>query len=227
MPATTSETTERAAETAIREASAEAEIPSEVDPSPDRTREIRFTSFTRMRTDWSGEDGAQVALLRNIIDGRLLHLFPGCYQLMNELYDIVREPVCDAQGVVQTDAHGFAIWARSETGAYIEDYSQLTGRQREDFLFRITTNIFEWKQLAADLWGEAMFAKVEWEEVMANGFLESSVGKNTDEARTQRGRLASTDHRYFAIFQSLLSRKADAMVNSLELLGQRLKDVLT
>lgn len=221
------EADERAAELAVREASADAEVPATVEPHEDRTREMRFTGFTRMRTDWQGHDAIQLQSIQGIVEGRLLGLFPGIYQLMTELFDLVREPATTPTGEVMTDRHGFTVWARSETGAYIEDYSRLTGRQREDFLFRITTNIFEWQQSAADLWGEAMFAKVQWEEAMAQGFLESSTGKNTDEARTQRGRLASSDDRYFAIFLSLISRKADSLVRSMELISQRLKDVLT
>lgn len=214
----------REAEAAVREASTEAETPAEVDPHPDRTREIKTPGFSRMRTDWSAHDSGQIQQLRTVVDGRILKLFPEAFVLMNNIYDLVRQPQTDGDGVIVTDKYGFPVWARNPTGGYIEDFTILTDREKEDFLFRITTNLFEWRQTAADLWGEAMFAKAQWEEAMAIGY--DSSTKKTVEDRTQAGRLHSTDERYFSIFLSLLSRKADAIVNSCELLGQRLKDTL-
>jgi hypothetical protein len=38
--------------------------------------------------------------------------------------------------------------------------------------------------------------------------------------------MEAADERYFAIFESVLSRKADAIVRSMERLSQRLKDVM-
>lgn len=221
------EQTERQAEHVVHQASAEAETPTEVEVHEDRTRETRTPGFSRMRTEWSGQDAAQVRSLRAIVEGRILALFPDAFVLMNDLYEIVREPVRDPDtGFPLTDAHGFTVWARTESGAFVEDYSRLGIREREDFLFRITTNIFEWRQVAADMWGDAMFAKAQWEEAMSAGFT-APTGRLTVDDRTHRGRMNSTDERYFAIFQSLLSRRADAVVDSLTLLGQRLKDSLT
>lgn len=214
----------REAEAAVREAAQDADTTMDVDIAPDRTKEFRTPAFSRMRTEWSPSDSGQIRQLRTVVDGRVLHLFPDAFVLMNDIYDVVRVKVTDSDGVIQTDRHGFPIWARHPTGGYIEDFSVLTDREKEDFLFRITTNLFEWRQTAADLWGEAMFAKVQWEEAMAIGYDESA--KKTVEDRTQAGRLHSTDERYFAVFLSLLSRRADSIVGSCELLGQRLKDTL-
>lgn len=223
--ATTPEDVARQAQVVIREESREADSTSEVKVHEDHTREMRTPGFSRMRTEWGGAEGAHVAALRAIVDGQMLRLFSDAYVIMNDLWDIVRQPCHTAEGEVITDAHGFPIWARTESGAFIEDYSNLGIRQREDFLFRITTSIFEWKQTAADLWGDAMFAKAIWEENFAHGFVDP-VGRLTVEDRTQRARVAATQDRYFAIFQSLMSRKADAIVSSMELIGQRLKDVI-
>lgn len=215
------------AEQAIREAVEEADSPADVRVHEDHTRELRTPGFSRMRTDWHGEDAVQINGLKYIVDGRILALFQDAFVLMNDLWDIVREPQRDPDtGFPVKDAHGFNVWARTESGAFIEDYSKLGIREREDLLFRITTNIFEWKQQAADLWGEAMFSKALWEEAYSRGFTEPT-GRLTVDDRTNRARVYATEERYFSIFQTLLSRKADAVVSSVELLAQRLKDVLT
>lgn len=216
-----------AAVTAVREASKEADDTAEVRVHNDETKETKTPGFSRMRTDWHGPDAAQVASLKGIVDGHILKLYADAFVIMNEVYDMVREPEVDEKtGVIQTDRHGFPIWQRHPSGAYVEDFTVLTQRQKEDLLFRITTRLFDWKQTSADLWGEAMFAKAQWEEAMAIGF-DSPPGRLTVDDRTQKGRLASREERYFAIFLSLISRRADAVTGSMELLAQRLKDALS
>jgi hypothetical protein len=217
----------RQAQQAVRAESKGADEVAEVRVHEDHTRELKTPGFSRMRTEWSGPEAAQISGLRHIVDGRILTLFPDAFVLMNDLWDIVREPVRDQDtGFPIKDAHGFNVWARTESGAFVEDYSRLGMREREDLLFRITTNIFEWKQRQVDMWGDAMFAKAIWEEAFSLGFTEP-MGRLTVDDRTNRARVHATDERYFSIFQSLLSRRADAVVASLETLGQRLKDVLT
>lgn len=217
--------TSDAAERVLAEIVPDADKTMEVEVHEDRTRETKTPGFARMRTDWEGPDGATVQSVRSIVDGRILSNFADAFALMNELYDIVREPLTDAQGTMQTDQYGFPVWKRTSTGAYQEDFTRLSSSQREDFLFKITTRIFEWEQSAADAWGEAMFAKAQWEEAFAVSF-DAPQGRHTVEDRTQKGRLGSRDERYFAVFLSLYSRKADAVVRSMQLLGQRLKDTL-
>lgn len=218
----------RQADAALREEIAEAETPAEVRVHEDHTRETRTPGFTRMRTEWHGEDRAMVASLKAIVDGRIMTLFPDAFVIMADLFEVVRTPVFDTStGEPLLDATGLVVWARNENGAFIEDYSRLGSREREDFLFRITSNLFEWQQTRADLWGDAMFAKAQWEEAFSHGFLDTPGTRPTVEDKTQRARAHATEERYFAIFQTLLSKKADAVVSSMELLGQRLKDVLT
>lgn len=220
--------TSDAAERALAEVVADADKPTEVESHEDRTREMKTPGFSRMRTDWDGPDGTTVAAVREVVDRRILANFADAFALMNEVYDIVRDPEADeVTGDVKTDRYGFPVWRRTPTGAYVEDFTKLSSGQKEDLLFKITTRIFEWEQAAADAWGEAMFAKAQWEEAFAVGFTTAKTGSRiTDEMGTQVARANSRDERYFAVFLSLYSRKADAIVRSMQLLGQRLKDTL-
>lgn len=217
---------EKAVEAAIEKASEDADKTAEVEMHEDRTKEMRTPGFSRMRTDWHGPDAHMIATILETADNRVLVNFSDAYQIMNDLYDVVRVRRADPKtGEELTDKHGFPVWETSPSGRYIEDYSKLGIKEREEFLFQITARLFDWEQRAADAWGEAMFAKAQWEERFAIAFSDTSEGgRKTDEAMTQRGRLGSRDERYFAIFESLYSRKADALVKSLERLSQRLKD---
>lgn len=209
---------------AAKEVVKEGEGLAEVRVHEDETKELKTPNFSRMRTDWYGPDAAQIRALISIVDDQVLTYFSDAYLVINDIYEIVRIPEVDSNGVVQVDRHGFAVWRRNDAGAYIEDYSLMTAREREDLLFRITTRLFEWRQTGANLWGEAMFAKALWEEAVATGF--DSVGRGTDEAKTQKARLHSLDERYFAIFRSLISRRADAVIKTLEGIELRLSQNL-
>ena len=189
---------------------------------PDRTRESRTPNFSRMRLDWGSRDGAMMSSVHQVVQQILFERFPMAYELMHRLFDIVREPEMLDDGEIVLDAFGFTVWRRTSTGAYIEDWSLLTDAERELLLHKITAYMFEWEQSAADLWGESMFAKAAWEERFSEGFVNSG-GKTVDD-RSQSGRLYSQEERYFALFQSLLSRKAEALVRSMLHLSQRLKD---
>lgn len=208
----------------LREERKEADKPAEVDLHQDRTHEIKAKAFARMRTDWNGDDAVVVASVIGIADNTILKKFAPAYAVMNELYEIVRDPVTDEIGTVLTDAHGFSFWKRNASDGFIEDYSRLTVKMRENLIFQITTNIMAWKQDAADMWGEAMLSKAQFEEAFADQFTSAPGARPTVDDRTQYARKNASDERYFAIYKSLVSRKADALVDSLELLGQRLKD---
>lgn len=215
-------------EQALAEVVADLDTPAEVDLHEDRTREMRTPGFSRMRTDWLGQDAITVAQVTGIVDNRILANFADAYAVMHELYEVVREPYVDEEtGVILKDTHGFTIWKRNHTGAYIEDYSRLTHKHRESLLFQITTRIFDWEQKAADAWGEAMFAKAQFEERFALTFADAPGARPTVDDRTQYARASAREERYFAIFQSLYSRKAEAIVRSMTLLSQRLKDTIT
>lgn len=212
---------------ALQEVVADLDSPAEVDLHEDRIRAFRTPGFSRMRTEWDSADAAVVASVMGIVQNRLVANFASAFAIMNELYEIVREPVIDEQGVILKDQYGFTVWRRTASGSYYEDYSMLGHKERENLLFEITTNIFAWEQAAANAWGEAMFAKAQFEERFALQFQDTPGSRPTVDDRTQHARSEAREERYFAIFQSLYSRKADAIVRSMQLLGQRLKDVIS
>lgn len=191
----------------------------------ERQRVFSSLSFSRMRTTWRPEEAAAISRMHEAVDQAMEDRFPDAYELMYDVYNEVREVEADEDGEVQVDAHGLPLWKRTAGGGYVEDWSRLTLRYREDLIYRITTRIFAWQQDAADLWGEAMMAKALWQESFSHHF-ESEQGRSTVDARTARGNVGSAEDRYYAVYVSLLSKKADALVRSMELLGQRLKDTM-
>ena len=113
----------------------------------------------------------------------------------------------------------------------MEDWSLLGHTQRSDFLDAITMHLWEWEQTAVDAWAEAMYAKVAWEEKFANGYIKlpgnAISGKPTIDDRTQTGHSFSAQERYFAVYCSALSRKADALVRSMTRIQRLLENTTT
>lgn len=193
------------------------------DPTEERTVRFRTPGFSRMRMEWAPMDRPIKDRALAMVEDRLVQEFSDAFQIMHDLFLLVRDPVVDANGEARLDRHGFPVWRKTDSGTWVEDFTKLRRVDQENFLFQITTRMFLWEQKAADAWGEAMFSKAMWEERMALGYDAPMSG--TIEDRTAAGRIASADERYFALFLSLYSRKVDALVRSLALLAQRLKDV--
>lgn len=222
----TAEAKERAAEAAIEREKEGFEEPSEVRVHEDETRENRTHSFSRMRFEWAGQDAHVIQTIHQVADDRVMMAFPDAYRIINDIYEVVREQAHDEEtGELLTDRHGWPLWQKAPSGRYIEDYSRLGIKQRDEFLMQITTRLFDWEQRAADAWADAMFAKAIWEERFALTFTDPDTpGRKTDESLTQKARLGAREERYFALFEASVSRKIDALVRSLERLAQRLKD---
>lgn len=200
----------------------------EPDPAPDRTRRFSSVGFSRMRTRWNTDEAPIIDSAKAQAEHELMIEFADVYRILNRLYEIVREPLRDADtGEVVRDRHGFAVWARDDFDMVREDWTRLTERDKENFLHQITTRLVMWEQKAADFKGEALFAKALWEERFAAAFTGSPQvdGKRpTVDDRTQNGQMEAREQRYLAIYMTVRSNKAEALVRSMDRLGQRLKD---
>lgn len=218
----------RRVERALSDAAEDHDEPLEPDPHPDRTRTFRSMGLSRMRTRWTQGEQAIIDSARDQSELELLSAFADVYRILNKMYEIVREPLRDKDtGEILTDSHGFTRWAQDEFGMVVEDWTRLTERDKESFLFEITTRLVMWEQRAADFKGEALFAKAVWEERFAESFTQTPAveGKRPTEAdRTQNAQGLAREQRYVAIYMTVRSNKAEALVRSMDRVAQRLKD---
>jgi hypothetical protein len=189
----------------------------------EKEKTFRTPGFSRMRLDWRKEDAAIIEQARAAVEGRIIQNFEDAYEVMYRVYDLVRTPEVDPEtGEIKVDQFGYTIWKKNPSGSYEEDWTKLTVKEKENFLFTITTRLFDWQQRTADVWAEAMFAKAQFEERFSIAF-DAPISGTVDDRRAI-GNLDAREERYFAIFRTYYSRRADALVRTLELLGQRLRD---
>ena len=188
-------------------------------------RKWRTPAFMRMRFNWaSPEEREVIEAARHEAQRAIVVAFSDAYAIMGRIYDIVREPVLDQTGKPVRDRFGLVEWKRDPDGYFVEDFTKLTKAQKESFLGSITTALFSWEQRSADMWADALFSKAQFEERFAISYDEPLRGTVDD--RQARGNREAAEERYFAIYMSTLSRKADAITRSMDRLGQRLKDIL-
>lgn len=221
----------RRVERAMEDVAERHDEPLEPDPHPDRTRTFTSMSFTRMRTRWSRDEREIVEMAQTQAEHELSEEFADVYRILNRIYSQVREVVRDPDtGVPVTDKDGFAIWVRDETGMCREDWGHLTDRDKENYLHQITTRLVLWEQRAADFKGEALFAKGMWEERFALAFATApapeGARKATEADRTQHAQASAREERYLAIYMTVRSNKAEALVRSMDRLARNLKDTL-
>ena len=189
----------------------------EGDPKRDR---VKRPYFQRLRTEWTSDQQIMLQRIHLKVEKEIGEFFADAFEIMFELYDVVRTKLPEDDDTEE-------IWEKTPSGAYREDWGRLTHKQRERFLFLITTRLFTWEQQAASLNFEALFAKAEWEQSFATGFESLPGTRPTVDDRTQRARLESQGDYYFALMRTYFSRRADAVVRTMSGLGQRLKDVHT
>ncbi len=190
---------------------------------PDREKDFGSGLLSRMKTSWTGEDAHTVALVRKQAEIDIRTIFRDAFGIMIDVYLEVRQPKVDSDGSLILDENGLEpLWEEDGFGKIIENWNLLTDKKREQFIMEIVTVMVRTEQKAADLWGESQLAKAKWEDTFVEGFLRS---KGTNDARTNEGKAGAREDRYFAIYKSWVSRKADALVRSLERLCQRLKDI--
>jgi hypothetical protein len=211
----------------IERVRAESDIPADdtdeetltADPPPDRTRQFTHANFSRMRTGWAGDDRDKVLELEALADQMVRNRFRVAFAVIERIHRSVRTQAHDEDGVLLTYPDGTPMWEKDELGVPAEDWGMLSDRDRRALLMTIATHMFEWELAGASAWAEAMYAKGIWEQAFAQGFtalLPGVVsGKPTIDDRTQWGHRNAAEDRYFALFESSLSRKGDGILRAM------------
>jgi hypothetical protein len=207
---------------------AEEDLTALLDPRvlpEERDRSTTSYGLSRMQTEWPPDEALVMAEAREMAQDRVLALFLDAFEIREDIWAIVREEVSDPEtGEALCDSRGQVVYQRRATGGYVENYGKLTSSEKENFLMCIAVGMVEWEQVAADLYGEAMLAKVVATHKYAQSYREPVPGvKGTIEDRDAEGKMGSAEKRYHAIFLAWLSKKADGMVSSMRGLENALK----
>jgi hypothetical protein len=188
----------------------------------DRMTRFGKQGFARMRRTWNVEDGYVIDVIMADANKIIRDTFPVAFALMNKIYETVRFCKCDEEtGLVLVGPDGGPQWETGPDGEPLEDWTRITDKDRNNWLDFITMHLFEWEQIAQQLWGKSMFARGKWEESFSLAY-QSGLSGSTVEDKTQYGQSTAMESRYFGIFQTMVSRQAEALVRSMT----RIQDLL-
>jgi hypothetical protein len=210
---------ERQIQRVLKDAGASLDHPEEegLETSTIGDRMTRFATpnMSRMRRTWNAEDAHIIDILMREADQIIRAAFPAAFSLMDRIYEAVRFRAADKEtGVLLTGTDGGPLWESDPDGIPKEDWTRISDRDKDTWLWIITTHLFEWEQQKEKFWGRSMYAKGKWEETFSRAF-QSGERDGTVEDKTQHGQSAAMESRYFAVFQNMLSRQADALVKSM------------
>jgi hypothetical protein len=198
-----------------------------VETPGDRETRFKFRGMARMPTRFKEDDRIMMIRVHKVVRQQIEAKFQDLIDLTYHILSQVRVMRRNEDGSVVPDENGYPTWERTETGSFIEDWSVFRGREREKYIFQISTNIIEWDRLSTEAWAEAMFAKARWREEFSDGYISFKADGKRDriEDREAAATLAASEDYYFAILASYYSRMAENLVRDVRELGQRLKDV--
>lgn len=173
----------------------------------ERDRDFTHLSFSTMRIEWRRDDAAMLRRIHDVVERLIREQFVEAFDVIDYIHSLVRvEPKVDA-------ATGEVLPGEEAFDPY-DDWSRLGIKDRSELLDRIAVSMFDWEQRAAILWGDVMLAKGIWKECFGVEF--NRPAKGTVPSRTAVADMRAAEDRYFALFQAIINRRAEALNRSMD-----------
>ncbi|HEY6021179.1 MAG TPA: hypothetical protein VIY48_15120 [Candidatus Paceibacterota bacterium] len=172
------------------------EAPEEVHP--------QLALFKKIEFSWREEDKNAIKQLRAAAESVFESLFSGSIAALDRFYSSIRVYDPDRPGRFQ----------RTETGAYVEDWSQLSGQDLIKAIFDLQREKVYISQQLSNLFLEASFAKQVSTDVYYEAYrklMEGTVGDRTAYANQQ-----SKVDRYAAFFRYWIWHSASAFQKEID-----------
>lgn len=172
------------------------EAPEEVHP--------QLKLFQKIEFSWKEEDKNAIKQLRAAAERVFQDLYSGSVAALDRFYSSIR---------VRDPEHHLR-WLKTETGAFVEDWSQLSGQDLIKAIFDLQREKVLINQKLSDLFLEASFAKQISTDVYYEAYrrlMEGTVGDRTAYANQQ-----SKVDRYAAFFRYWIWHSANAFQREMD-----------
>ena len=172
------------------------EAPEEVHP--------QLSLFKKIEFSWREEDKNAIKQLRAAADKVFASTFAGSIEVLENFYSTIRV----------RDASRPGRFLKTETGAYVEDWSQISGQDLIKAIFDLQREKVHTSQTLSNLFLEASFAKQVSTDVYYEAYrklMEGTVGDRTAYANQQ-----SKVDRYAAFFRYWIWHSASAFQRDID-----------
>lgn len=176
-------------------------------PTPDEAPEEvhpQLALFKKIEFSWREEDRNAIKQLRAAAEVVFENLFRGSVDALERFYSSIR--------VMDPNRHGRFL--KTESGAYVEDWSQLSGQDLIQAIFDLQREKVYISQQISSLFLEASFAKQVSTDVYYEAYrklMEGTVGDRTAYANSQ-----SKVDRYAAFFRYWIWHSASAFQREID-----------
>ena len=186
-----------------------------VDNESPMIRDTRRNIFSKIEFKWRPNDQKILEQIRAGVDQLFAHMYADMKIVVDRFYSQMRTPEVHSEtGVVRKDPNGRVIFQKDpQTGAYVEDWGQLTGQNIEETLFNIARLKLDLAPRVNELLNEAVFAKHLADDSFQDSYaklLEGTIGdRNAHAAQVSR------EDKYQAFYRYYLWSAADTFMKEL------------
>lgn len=181
--------------------------------------------FSRVKFEWRDSDRMILEQIRAAAQRTFNEAFSGTIEVLDRLYEAIRVPEVNAEGVVKTDSDGRPVWQTDEKGNYLENWDSLTGQDIETCLFDLARIRLYVAPQIAELLLEAMFAKHIHRDIHDDAYLGPVQGTVAD--RTAKANRTARQDDYQAFYRYWLWFQGDTFLKELtntQKMLERLRD---
>lgn len=186
-----------------------------VDNESPMYREARKSIFSKIEFKWRTSDEKILDQIRAGVESLFAHMYTDMKLIIDRFYAEMRIPEMNPEtGGVRKDSKGRVIFQKDpQTGAYIEDWGQLTGQDIDEALFNIARLKLELAPRVNELLNEAVFAKHIADDSFQDSFAELVEGTVKD--RESHASRKSREDKYQAFYRYYLWSNADSFLREL------------
>lgn len=172
--------------------------------------------FAKIRFSWRSSDKAILEQIKTAAQTVFWEQFSDTVAALDKFYSSVRVPETRSVGgetIVVKDAGGRLVFRRDDAGQFVEDWSQLTGYDIDELLFRLQRVKLALSQQTTELLNEAVFARYIAQDAYDEAY--GSLMEGTQGDRSARANRESRQDRYQAFFRYWLWSQADVFMKEL------------
>lgn len=198
-------------------------IPFDEDPKVMERKGVGI--FSRIKFEWRDNDRMILDQIRAAANRGFIEAFHDSIDVLDHLYEAVRVPEVNAEGVVKLDADGRPIWQKDSRDRFLEDWDNLTGQDIERCLFDLARIRLYVAPQINELLMEAMFAKHIHKDIHDDAYLGPIEGTVAD--RTAKANRKARQDDYQAFYRYWLWAQGDIFLKELtntQKMLERLRD---
>lgn len=203
--------------------SIQSELKRELDTDNSPNIGTKITVSQKLKPEFCDSDRLALEQVKGVSDRILADIFGGAMVALDNFYSNVRIPRKGPNGELLKNAEGRQLWEKNEAGVAKTDWSTLNGAEIETALFEFTEIRLMASMKVKELYQEALFAKMTYDDAFQQQY--SSVVEGTVKDREARANRMTQDEKYNHWLRYYIWDMANTFLQEIDSLMWLLKNV--